>query len=158
MGRPSKLTPQLQNRILKLIEAGCFADDAAFEVGISEATYHDWLRRGRLAEQPYADFLEAVTRARAKARNVRVKRMLRGDSEGRSFGAGRASLEYLSRTQPKRWSQRVSVKVEEELGDFLDKLERELDRETYLKVLSVAERLEADSDEFEPLPGEQPEH
>jgi len=81
MGRPSRLTPETEGRIVDALSAGHYLVTAAEANGVSESTVHSWLARGRVelarltiagqrpraAEAPYVQFLEAVTRARAKA-------------------------------------------------------------------------------------------
>ncbi len=47
MGRRSKLTPQLQARIVQLLEAGHYVRDICPTVGITEATYYNWIAAGR---------------------------------------------------------------------------------------------------------------
>jgi hypothetical protein len=45
-GRPSKLTPAVHAELVCLATRGVYAAHAAVAVGISEATYHRWMRRG----------------------------------------------------------------------------------------------------------------
>lgn len=67
MGRPTKLTKELQARICAELEKGHFRRFAAGLVGIDEATLQRWYHRG--ASEPkgiYADFHDAVNLAEAK--------------------------------------------------------------------------------------------
>ena len=70
MPRPTKLTDDVQFRIVAALRAGNYADAAASSGGIAKATYYDWLTRGRAElehreeggrprarEQPYVEFL-----------------------------------------------------------------------------------------------------
>ena len=91
-GRPTKLTPEVQEKILTSIRAGNYTEVAAAYAGISKTTYYQWIRRGeaRAAEiqaaiveaekngtEPtyiddpesdmYLDFLNAVEQASAES-------------------------------------------------------------------------------------------
>ena len=45
MGRPSKLTPEVQDRIARAITAGNYQDTAAQYAGISPATFYLWMQK-----------------------------------------------------------------------------------------------------------------
>jgi transcriptional regulator with XRE-family HTH domain len=67
MGQPTKLTPEVQNDIVEALEHGMHQESAATRAGITKQTYYNWLERGR--NEPgsiYADFLDAVEKARAR--------------------------------------------------------------------------------------------
>ncbi len=82
IGRPTKLRPDIQRRIVKALEAGAYIETAAAMVGIGKTTFYDWLRRGakeleRLEtekdvdsspeETPYLVFHQAIEQAQAMA-------------------------------------------------------------------------------------------
>ena len=77
-GRPSKLTPELQEEILTSIrEDGCTYADACLQAGISESTFHLWKKKG--AEQKrgrFSEFSEELKAAEAGFRAVRLKRLV----------------------------------------------------------------------------------
>ena len=50
-GRKTKLTPEIQEQIIKYIEAGSYAKFACHAVGIGETTYYKWIRWGKKAEE-----------------------------------------------------------------------------------------------------------
>ena len=60
MPRTSKHTPELVEQMLRLVEAGAFAVDACFAVGLGETTYYRWLQENR-------EFRESIKKARAKS-------------------------------------------------------------------------------------------
>jgi transposase len=66
-GRKSKLTPEMQDRIVSSLRAGNYRDVAALTSGIHEATLYAWLNRGEAGEAPYDEFLKAVKEAEAEA-------------------------------------------------------------------------------------------
>lgn len=71
-GRRTKLTPQVQKKIVDALSAGNYFEVACEYAGISAVLGCEWLARGR-GEDPdrpkkpvYAEFAEAVTRAQAE--------------------------------------------------------------------------------------------
>jgi DNA invertase Pin-like site-specific DNA recombinase len=66
VGRPSKLTPRIRQTVARLVEQGCFLEDAARAAGVSVRTARDWLQRGearhpsRKADWPTVKFRRAV--------------------------------------------------------------------------------------------------
>src|SRR5436309_6286257 len=66
-GRKTKLSPDLQKRLLDAIAAGNYIHTACAAVGIGESTYFKWIERGRAGESPYREFMEALTRAEQQA-------------------------------------------------------------------------------------------
>jgi hypothetical protein len=50
-----KLTPEIEHAILAYIRNGAYPHVAAAAAGVTEATWYDWLARGRRAraQQPY---------------------------------------------------------------------------------------------------------
>jgi len=77
-GRPTRLHPDLQARIVRRIQAGSFQETAAMAEGVPSSTYHSWKARGLEAravleatgeipqkERIFLDFLEAIDGARA---------------------------------------------------------------------------------------------
>jgi hypothetical protein len=132
MGRPSKLTPEVQDKIVQAIRHGNFMSVAAAFAGIDDSTAYRWLAEGREAESgPLREFYDAVTRARAVVevqlvghvlRDVaggyvtsRRTRTLRDGSvqieEDRAGPNGRLGLQVLERAFPSRWSGRERVEL-----------------------------------------------
>jgi transposase len=107
MARPTKLTPELQERIVKAVRAGNYAEAAARANGISASTYYRWLQRGALNDSgAYRDFGEAVRQAEAEA-EVHAVAILR-----RAMGEDwRAALAYLERRHPGRWRRHTSTEL-----------------------------------------------
>ena len=66
MGRPSKLTPQVQELIVDGITAGLTYRLSCERAGIFPSTFYAWIERGeRQAKGRYQDFAEAVARAKS---------------------------------------------------------------------------------------------
>lgn len=73
MSNTLHLTPQLQKSFSTAIADGCVIRDVCRALGVSKSTYYNWLARGRAGEARYVDFLDAITRAKAKANMQAVK-------------------------------------------------------------------------------------
>jgi transposase-like protein len=68
-GRPLKLTPEVQQKIVAYIRQGAFPWVAAQAAGIGKSTYHRWMLEGAKAKRGlFHDFWAAVEQARAEAR------------------------------------------------------------------------------------------
>lgn len=120
MARPTKLTPQIQARIIQAIRAGNYAEVAAVYAGIDESTYYRWMARGRAeldrvaerpktrkmraAEAPFCEFCKAVNEASASAEVF---------AAGIIVSAGKkdwkAAAWYLERRNPDRWRRRTDA-------------------------------------------------
>lgn len=116
MARPTKLTPEVQERIVSAIRAGCFAETAAEYAGISASTFYEWMERGRRAEAGYKEFFEAVQQALAEAEVVHVGRVSKAAHEG----DWRASAWWLSRRCRDRWAQVVPQEPKQSLADMFE--------------------------------------
>ena len=64
MGRRSKLTPELQDKICALIRGGNYMHHAAAACGLNQSTLHSWIAKGEDGKKPYDKFAEAVAEAR----------------------------------------------------------------------------------------------
>ena len=80
MGRPTKLTTQVQRKLVGLTRAGVYLTSSAPFVGVTRPTVRSWMRRGEAemarvdagespdeAEQLYAEFARAMNQAKAHA-------------------------------------------------------------------------------------------
>jgi transposase-like protein len=55
MARPTKLTPELREKIAALVREGNYAGTAAVACGIAESTFYDWMRRGEGSKGGFAN-------------------------------------------------------------------------------------------------------
>jgi len=78
-GRPTKLTPKLQETICSIIAQGNYLKTACEFVGIGKSTYLLWLERAEEEASNgggiYLDFMLAIKRAEAQAETERVARI-----------------------------------------------------------------------------------
>ena len=145
-GRRPRLTAELAKDIVALVEAGNYVETAAKAHGIGRSTMWEWLQKGAEATRAlaagehlperargYADFADALTRARARAEVNAievVRRVMQGghlieetplvtrdgrlvrDESGQILYSrryaqpdGRLALEYAARSAPERWGR-----------------------------------------------------
>jgi transposase len=101
MARPTKLTAELQERIVTAIRAGSYAEQAAAYAGVHRATYYRWLAQGKdTARGACHDFYEAVTRAEAEAEVAAVLTIRRAATKHYQ-----AATWWLERRFPQRWGR-----------------------------------------------------
>lgn len=110
MGRKLKLTPEIQEKIVKAIKAGNYAVIAAAMAGISESTYYRWLEQGERpdAKSPYREFWESVKEAEAEAEVASVALIRRAAQNG----TWQASAWFLERKHSDRWGRKDKVQQE----------------------------------------------
>jgi transposase len=98
-GRPTKLTTDLQERIVQLLRAGNYIETACSFCDIDKPTLYAWLKRGnRQRAGIYRDFLNATERAIAEAE-------IRDLEEIRKAKDWTAKAWRLERKFPKRWGR-----------------------------------------------------
>jgi len=116
-GRPTKLTPELQDRICDKIRRGVYPEIAAVSEGVPRTTFYRWLEQGENArskcyESSFRDFRDAVDGARAVAEAIasaKLYEIATEDHDGR--GSAGALIEYLRRTAPERWAAKDNART-----------------------------------------------
>jgi transposase len=110
MARPTKLSPEVRERVVNAVRAGNYFEAAARAAGISESTLYRWLERGAEEKRGvYRDFREAVRRAEAESEVHAVAVIRRAMSDD-----WRAALALIERRHPERWRRRETTEV---IGD-----------------------------------------
>lgn len=110
MARPTKLTPEITERICMAIRAGNYAKVAAAMAGIGETTYYKWLEMAELptAKKEYKEFRESIERAEAEAEVVAIARIRQAADNGDWKAAGW----YLERKHGERWGRNDKLRQE----------------------------------------------
>lgn len=137
-GRPTKLTPELQEKICGYIAAGNYLITACNAVDINPETYRRWLewadKESKDGGGIYHGFYVAIKKAEAEREAVIVQRLLdasmpgerkrvvKTDAEGKETievtetgGEWLAAATFLERRHPERWGRkdRSTLVVEE---------------------------------------------
>jgi hypothetical protein len=135
-GRPSKLTEDVQNKIVQAIQSGNWLETASAYAGVDASTVRRWMAKGEGedAEEPYRAFCAAIKQARAQA-EIRAVALIQKAAQD---GTWQASAWYLERSHPDRWGRKrleitgadsQPVRVEVDVDSLESKLKALLDKE-----------------------------
>jgi hypothetical protein len=121
-GQPTKLTPEVHDRIVQVVAAGNYLKTAAAFAGVSITALTNWMARGRAAaalaetgqpvppeEERYLAFLAAVTQAETQAEVAAVTHWRRSFAED-----WRAARDYLARKRPEQWAAKTTIAISTE--------------------------------------------
>ncbi|WP_373896370.1 hypothetical protein [Virgibacillus sp. CBA3643] len=121
-GRPEKLTPEIEQEIIKVVRSGNYVETACAYVGINKTTFYDWLKRGarekdRLAknhkarmkkdEKKYVEFSNAIEKALAYAEIRDVAIIGQAAEDNWTAAAWR-----LERKFPDKWGRKDKQSIE----------------------------------------------
>ena len=108
MARPSKLTSEVEARIVEAVELGATWERAADAAGIGASTLREWRQRGEAGEAPFSAFLAALKRAEGDG----VARALRTIRQASESGTWQAAAWLLERRYPADYGRRTEVAVD----------------------------------------------
>lgn len=108
MARPSKLTSEVEARIVEAVELGVTWERAADAAGIGASTLREWRQRGEADEAPFAAFVAALKRAEGDG----VARALRTIRQAAESGTWQAAAWLLERRYPADYGRRVESRVD----------------------------------------------
>ena len=140
-GRPTKLTSEVQEKIVQALAAGNYLETAAAYAGVHRFTLHRWLKLGANAKSGrHRQFCDAVQTAMAQA-EIRDVAII-GQAAGKQWQAAAWRLE---RKFPQRWGRktyhdiqtiptRAIIDALEQRKDF-DSLRRIADGENPMAIL-----------------------
>lgn len=107
MGRPSKLTTKVQDKIVVAIRSGSSPEGAAQYAGIDRSTFYRWLDQGRRARSgSYRRFREAIEKAKADLETMVAAKVIKGINEGKL----ELAIQFLERRYPELWGRREALK------------------------------------------------
>ena len=113
MGRRTKLTPEVQDRILQAVRAGLRYREAALAAGIDERTFYNWKRRGEEAKSGiYFQFFQSLKEAEARGELALLARIQAASQE-----TWQAAAWILERRHRERWGRNnEAVRVQAAFG------------------------------------------
>lgn len=86
MGRPTKLTPDVQDGICQAIRGGLTYEQSATFNGIHAATFYNWKAKGEKAKSgKYFEFNESLKRANVAARAIHLQGIQKAAQGGETF-------------------------------------------------------------------------
>lgn len=106
-GRPTKLTPEVANRLFLALRRGAFIETAVAMAGIAKSTFYFWLRKGEhdleagRKATPAAQFSDAIKKALAECEVIDLDIIRRASAKHWQAAAWR-----LERRFPERWGRR----------------------------------------------------
>ncbi len=111
-GRPSKLAPEVQAKIVQALAGGNYRNVAAGYAGITAKTLIDWMNRGEVDEAnddstPFRAFRKSVLEAEEKA-HVRAVALIQKHAEKDP----KAAQWWLERKHPDQWGRKDKLSLE----------------------------------------------
>jgi transposase-like protein len=105
MARPTKLTEQTQDAIIKALSIGATYKDAAEAAGVDYVTFNNWMIQGEKAKSgKFFEFFYAVKQTEAEARMYYLSVIAKAAPRD-----WRAALEFLKRRDRANWGDNVDV-------------------------------------------------
>ena len=105
MGRPTKLTKQIQQTIVEYVQKGNYVETAAAAAGINKSTLYDWLKKGQQNKKGiYTDFSNALEKAMAESEIADLKKL---NIHGREHW--QAVAWRLERRFPEKWGRKDRI-------------------------------------------------
>lgn len=121
VGRKSKLTDEMTQKLVKLIKSGAFLDHIFRQAGISKAIFYRWLSRGEAeldrfeaelkangtakilkSENKFVEFLDAIREAEEIAETEAIENI-----KTHFTSDWRSSAWFLERRYPDRWGRKL---------------------------------------------------
>lgn len=114
-GRPSLLTPELQEAICKSIGAGLTFTDACRVNHIGVSTFMAWKEKGEAApDGPYRELIDAVKEAEAVFKQTHLITITKA-----SESSWQAAAWLLERKYPQEFALRQQIAVSDKLEQFI---------------------------------------
>ena len=106
MARPTKLTPEASEAIVKALAIGGTRKDAAGAAGVVYTTFLDWMEAGEKAKSGmFHEFYNACTKTEHAAR-LKYTSVI---AQAANAGDWRAAMEYLKRRDRDNWGDNTPV-------------------------------------------------
>jgi hypothetical protein len=122
----TKLTPELQEKILLHLRLGAYVETAAACAGIHKDTFYEWMKKGARGQKPYVAFAEAVNKAIAESESRDLATVLKASAKYWQAAAWR-----LERRFPEKYGRfdrmKVEGKIEHDGTSLVAKLSRLID-------------------------------
>jgi len=107
-GRPPKLTPEVQQKIVETLTLGNYRSTAARAAGVSYSAFQEWMRKGEKARKgAHRDFFNAV-----RAIETQTEVIVVGDLLLKAKKDPKLAKWWLAHRHPKRWGDNRPQKVE----------------------------------------------
>lgn len=130
----TNITAKVADELVRVLEMGQPINVACRFAGISDTTFHKWVKLG--AGQPASTLLGGfavrVSKAKETAKLTALKSVFKGMGHDWKAGAW-----FLGVTQPKEFGPKIKVTVEAELGAAMERLSKALPEEWYARAVDA---------------------
>jgi transposase-like protein len=107
-GRPSKLTPEVKEKLINAIKMGNYYEAACAYAGIEYSTFRKWMIKGEKSKNgEFFEFFKAIKQAEAEA-EARIVALWQKQIPDN----WQAARDFLERRYPDRWGKRERVQME----------------------------------------------
>jgi hypothetical protein len=127
-GRPIKLTPEVQDRIIKALKVGNYFETSCAMAGIHKDTAYEWLKKGAGGDDPeneiYRQFSDAVEIAQAES-EARDLEAIDACAQGvpAEYGLVNGEEVVVRKELPRQW-QAAAWRLERKFPKRWGKIER----------------------------------
>lgn len=119
MPKKSKLTHELIEKAVKIIERGNYDKVAIDALGIDKVTWYEWMRQGEIDANKGINSLKAYFfNSIKKAEATAIDRNLSIIQKAAMEGNWQASAWYLERKYPEQWGKRDNVNLTTDKDGF----------------------------------------
>jgi hypothetical protein len=109
----TRLTPELQEKILNLIKQGNYVKTACLACGIHESTFYKWVQRGESAKSgKFFEFVESLNEAKAIADIYFVQNIRKAGENYKVPGNWKAMQYLLQARNPEDWVVPDKIEME----------------------------------------------
>lgn len=145
----TKLTPEVQQKIVAAIAGGSYPEIASEWAGVSYSTMRTWMKKNR---EPYLSFARAVTEAEKQAEIVLVDLIMKDAQKDAKSAQWLLERKYSERWGKKERLEIGPIKLEDIIADVHKKSlsrkrePKELDKSA-IEVKLIASQLTPEEDE-----------
>lgn len=127
VGRPSKLTPEIRDKIVEMLKIGNYIETVCEFVDINKSTYYMWLKQAEVSTRStkYSKFRDAVRKAMAFAEARDVAIIARAAEKD-----WRAAVWMLERRYPERWGK---PGAKGRKSDFKNEMPQQIEKENEIR-------------------------
>ena len=116
MGRPSKLTPERQKKLVQAIAAGNYYETACTYAGVDYSTFRLWMQAGEKAKSgKFFELFEAITHAETEAEMRAVVAWQKAFPDD-----WRAAKDFLERRHRDRWGPVQKMEVDQRMSGTVE--------------------------------------
>ena len=148
MGRPTKLTAEMQSEIVELLKAGNYIETACAVAGLHKSTFYDWMKIADASthKNKYTNFSDAVKKAMAWAEARDVAIIARHSEKYWQAAAWRLERKYPDKWGRQKLEIQHSGKIDAEVSHIADTDREVIKRALALVAQTAKQTVEYDED------------